>query len=104
METVTKQAGGKPRIFIIGVGNAYRSDDAVGLWVARCLRSEIDDDVLIQEESGEGTALMEAWNGADAVILIDAAQSGGKLGTVYCFDVHEQAPPASPSHSSDGLS
>lgn len=83
-----------PRVLIIGVGNAYRSDDAVGLVVARRLREDGDaklDDVTIQEQSGEGTALLEAWKEAGAVILIDAVQSGAPPGTVHRFDASRQA-------------
>ena len=60
---------------IIGLGNDYRSDDAVGRVVARKLGAESLDGVRILEESGEGAALMDAWRGADFVILIDAVHS-----------------------------
>lgn len=86
-----------PRILIIGVGNAYRSDDAVGLVVARRLRDDTHlqtDQVTIQEHSGEGTALIEAWKDAESVIVIDAVQSGAPPGTAQRFDASQQPLPA----------
>ena len=87
----------RPRILIIGVGNAYRSDDAVGLVVVQRLREDIHlqtNHITIKEQSGEGTALIEAWKDAEAVILIDAVQSGAPPGTVQRFDASKQALPA----------
>jgi hydrogenase maturation protease len=93
MSAVEECLHGKPRILVIGIGNAYRGDDAVGLSVTRRLQRAVDDEILIQEESGEGTALLEAWAGVDLVILVDAVRSGGEPGTVYRFDAHGQALP-----------
>ena len=90
----------RPRILIIGVGNAYRSDDAVGLVVVRRLREDGGpkvnkvNDVTIQEQSGEGTALIEAWKEVEAIILIDAVRSGAEPGSVHRFDASKQALPA----------
>lgn len=74
------------RILIIGVGNEYGSDDAVGLVVARRLRELALDNVSVIEQSGEGASLMESWRGADSVILIDAASSGVKPGKIHRLD------------------
>ena len=78
---------------IIGLGNDYRSDDAVGRVVARKLRAESLDGVAILEETGEGAALIEAWRGADFVILIDAVHSVGEPGAIYRIDANEQQIP-----------
>ena len=81
------------RIFVIGVGNEHRSDDAVGLVVARGLRKLLPDNVTVIEETGEGANLMESWKGADMVILIDAATSGARPGTIHRIDAQaEQVP------------
>ena len=47
--------------------------------------------VLVQ--SGEGTRLLESWRNADAVILIDAVQSGARPGTVHRLEAVEQPVP-----------
>ena len=85
---------------IIGLGNDYRSDDAVGRVVARKLGVEALDGVRILEESGEGAALMDAWRDADFVILIDAVHSGARPGTIYNIDAHVEEIPRSFFHYS----
>ena len=81
------------RILVIGVGNEYRSDDAVGLVVARRLRQLSLGNVTVIEASGEGTDLMESWKGADTVIIVDAASSGAKPGTIHRIDARAQRIP-----------
>src|ERR1022692_763840 len=76
----------QPSIVVIGVGNEYRSDDRAGIAVARRLRALFPADVTILEESGEGTALMEAWQGAAWVTLVDAVRSGASPGTIHRLD------------------
>jgi hydrogenase maturation protease len=84
-----------PRVVAIGVGNEYRRDDAVGLIVARRLRALAPDGVAIVEAEGEGTALLEAWRGADAVFVVDAVRSAVPAGrrrpppgTLHRLDAH----------------
>jgi len=85
---------------VIGLGNDYRHDDAVGRVVARRLKAIEGDDVRVVEESGEGAALIEAWKGADFVVLIDAVHSGGAAGTIHRFDAEAQPIPSSFFHYS----
>jgi hydrogenase maturation protease len=81
------------RILVIGIGNEYRSDDAAGLVVARRLRQLPLGNVTVIEESGEGTDLIESWKGADTVIIVDAASSGAKPGTIHRIDARAQRIP-----------
>src|ERR1035441_1343482 len=76
----------QPGIVVIGVGNEYRSDDGAGIAVARRLRALFPTGVTILEESGEGTALMQAWQGAAWVMLVDAVRSGASPGTIHRLD------------------
>ena len=71
---------------IIGVGNESRGDDGAGIAAARLLKSRITPDIAVLEQSGEGTALMDAWHGASRVILIDAVCSGVTPGTIHRVD------------------
>jgi hydrogenase maturation protease len=71
---------------VIGVGNEYRGDDGAGRAVARLLREQLPPEVALLEESGEGTALIEAWRGASLIILIDAVHSVGAPGTIHRID------------------
>jgi hydrogenase maturation protease len=85
-------AGG--RTVVIGVGNAWRSDDGAGLEVARLLVGTLPEEVEVLEREGEPTSLIEAWEGAEAVWLADAVSSGAEPGTVHRHDASEQALPA----------
>jgi hydrogenase maturation protease len=76
----------QPGIVVIGVGNEYRSDDGAGIAVARRLRALFPTGVTILEESGEGTGLMQAWQGAAWVMLVDAVRSGASPGTIHRLD------------------
>ncbi|NKE73287.1 hydrogenase maturation protease [Candidatus Manganitrophus noduliformans] len=83
------------KIFVVGIGNDYRWDDAAGRIVARRLKTGAPLSTEIFEETGEGTSLLEAWRGAEDVFLIDAVQSGAPPGTVHRIDVSTQPLPAS---------
>ena len=92
---------------IIGVGNADRGDDAVGLIVARRLRYDRRSShegaaapVTIIEASGEGTTLIETWRSADTCILIDAVHSGATPGTLHRFEAHDRPIPTSLRYAS----
>lgn len=82
-------------ILVIGIGNEYRHDDGVGLVVARELRAKNLPNILVSESSGDGAALMEAWEAAQSVVLIDAASSGAAPGGIYRFDASTQSIPTS---------
>jgi hydrogenase maturation protease len=88
------------RVLVIGVGNAYRRDDGVGLVVARRLQAAVPERVAVREESGEGAALMAAWEGADTALIIDAVHSGAAPGTVRRLEASERAIPADLFHFS----
>ena len=79
------------RIVIIGVGNEYRRDDGAGIIVARRLRALLSSSATVLEESGEGAALIQAWQGAAWVMLADAVRSGAAPGTIHRLDAR-QAP------------
>jgi hydrogenase maturation protease len=76
---------------VIGVGNEYGSDDAAGLVVARRLRER---GVEAMEQEGEPIALLEAFAGLDAVVLVDAVRSGAAPGTVHRLDASDEPLPA----------
>jgi hydrogenase maturation protease len=85
---------------VIGVGNDYRSDDAVGLAVVRTLKAKQLPGTLYLESDGDGTTLMETWSHASRVIIIDAISSGAQPGTIHRFDALTQSLPVSSSFSS----
>jgi hydrogenase maturation protease len=71
---------------IIGIGNADRGDDAVGLMVARMVRVAAPAGVTVTEVDGDQLALLDAWDGPDDVYVVDAICSGGEPGGVCRFD------------------
>ena len=85
---------------MIGVGNEFRSDDAVGLVVARRLRQLSPENIAVIERSGEGADLLESWKDADTVIIVDAASSGAKPGTIHHIDARAQRMPRGLLHYS----
>ena len=101
IKMVTEQAvQNKHSILIIGIGNPYRGDDAVGLRIAQDIKKKSPDHVNVIEQSGDGISLMDSWKDADAVILIDAVHSGAKPGTIHRLDAHTQPIPAKFFHYS----
>jgi hydrogenase maturation protease len=83
-------SGDPAKVLIIGVGNAYRGDDRAGIAVAQQLAGQVSPGTEVLRESGEGTALVEAWKGAQFVILVDAIQSGASPGTIRRIDAREE--------------
>ena len=87
-------------MILIGVGNGWRGDDGAGLAVARRVRELAPDGVEVREVEGDATALVNAWSGAEHVVVIDAAQSGAAPGTVRRFDARSQPLPVRSLRSS----
>ena len=82
------------RRVVIGVGNAYRGDDAVGLAVAQQVRGSTPADVVVRECEQEPTRLVDAWEGADVAVVVDACAGGAVPGSVHRFDVGDRPLPA----------
>jgi hydrogenase maturation protease len=73
----------KDTVVIVGVGNEFRQDDAVGLVVVRRLATRDLAGVRLMEMSGDCTGLLSAWKRAGKVIVIDAVSSGTESGTIH---------------------
>ncbi len=86
------------RVLVIGIGNHSRGDDGAGIHAVRLLRGETNAEIL--EMNGEAAALINAWEGASAVILIDAVHSGRKPGTIIRLDAHAAKLPGNIFHCS----
>lgn len=79
---------------IIGVGNLYRSDDAVGVLIARKLKDRVPDRISIKERSGEGTSLMDSWKEHDRVCVVDAVSSGASPGSIHRMNASKEPIPS----------
>lgn len=91
-------------VLLIGVGNEFRQDDGVGLAIVRSLRSRLLVQIAAMttmiEASGEGAALLEAWQGFDRVYLFDAVASGATVGTIHRIAAHQETVPTAFFHYS----
>jgi hydrogenase maturation protease len=76
------------RTVVIGIGNRFRGDDAIGLVAAEKLTVLLPN-AAIRQSNGEALSLMELWDGADRAILIDAAENQGSAGRVSRLDATE---------------
>ena len=74
-----------PTIKIIGLGNAFRADDAVGIVVARQLIPYKSPSVSIIEGGLAGLTLLHEMEGTDKLILIDAVSSQSEAGNIVRF-------------------
>jgi len=75
----------RPEAVVIGVGNAWRGDDAAGPAVIDRLRDRVGSAVALVESDGEPSRLLDSLGLADRVILVDAVRTGAKPGTVISF-------------------
>lgn len=77
----------KPELLIICCGNRYSSDDAVGLHVAERLKEcQLPEEIKVIEAGTPGLNLIDLFEGAEQVIIVDAVISGADPGTVHVFD------------------
>jgi len=84
----------RAKTLVIGIGNAYRSDDGAGLVAAQRLKNQRLKSFRALEHNGGGTDLMDCWKGADTVILLDAVLSGAKPGTLHRWNATRRPLPA----------
>jgi hydrogenase maturation protease len=88
-----------PRVLAVGIGNSMRGDDAAGVEVARRLRARLQGagaigaGIEVLELEGETLALLDAWQGASAIVLVDAVRSAALPGTLHRFDATSQPLP-----------
>jgi len=88
------------KVLVIGIGNEFRNDDGVGVYVARRLRKLNLPHIKAVEHSGEGAQLAEMWKAKRNVIIIDATASGAEPGTIFRFDATKQPVPTKFFHYS----
>jgi len=92
------------KTLVIGVGNPVRGDDGLGLEAARRLAALRVPGCVVVEASGDAWGLLEAWEDAEHVIVVDAARGTGTPGDVRRIDaVRERVPAALAPASAHGL-
>lgn len=90
------------RIVVVGAGNPDRGDDGAGVAVAECVAAAGLPGVRVAVDRGDPVALIDVWEGAHSLWVIDACRSGAPPGTVRRFDPAVTRPRA--LRTSHGLS
>lgn len=75
------------RVRVIGVGNPDRGDDGVGPAVAARVANLADPLTEVTVSTADPSRLMERWDGADAVVIVDAVVDGAAPGTIRVVDL-----------------
>lgn len=73
---------GAPSVLVMGVGQRFGRDDGVGPAVLDRVRQLCPSTPTI-ETDGEAARVVEAWDDADLVVLVDAVRSGAPPGTAH---------------------
>lgn len=81
-------------VLVIGIGHPFRGDDAIGPLVAEAVAALDLSGVETLIHHGEGTDLMERWQGFERVLVVDATASGASCGTIRQWDGARPLPAA----------
>ncbi|HQH11439.1 MAG TPA: hydrogenase maturation protease [Candidatus Sumerlaeota bacterium] len=94
-----------PKTLILGIGNAIRGDDAIGLLLARELAKDPPPETTVRELETSGFEILDTIAGFSTVIIIDAmrAKKDDSVGEVICAPLDASHPTATllPSHGFD---
>lgn len=78
----------RKRTVIVGVGNALLKDEGIGVHVVRALQemglASPGGEVEVVD-GGTSPGALDWAEGADKLIIVDAARGGGEPGTIYRF-------------------
>ena len=75
---------------IIGVGNILCSDEGVGVHVVNQLRNiDLPDYVDVYDCGTSGIAVLEALDGAEKGVIIDAVSMNGRVGKIYRLTIDD---------------
>jgi hydrogenase maturation protease len=80
-------------LLVLGIGNEFRRDDGAGLEVARRVTAENPDGLIVRETGGDAAAWLDAWEGFNHVVAVDAVSSGAEPGTIFRFEADERPLP-----------
>jgi hydrogenase maturation protease len=76
---------------VVGVGNYYRGDDALGILAIRELGRRHPGAIRTAEAPGELAGLLDLWKAEDLVIVVDAVSPGKCPGQIHRLDaIHER--------------
>ena len=79
---------GTPRkVLVLCLGNGDRGDDGFGPAVAHELEGSLPSGVELLARSGDILAVLNDWDGFDALVCVDAAASMGEPGRIHRLDL-----------------
>ena len=79
---------------VIGIGNSYMKDDAIGIRVANELRGrDLGSDVYVYDYQAMDLSLLSYFQKASKVIIVDALKSGSPPGTVTKYSISKKEGP-----------
>lgn len=91
-------------VIIIGIGNPYRGDDAVGWAVIDALRHTVGSAIELVKERGDAAVLLDIFTRYDHVYVVDACRTTADIGAWQRIDVHHQPlPQEAPQASTHGF-
>ncbi len=79
-------------VAVFGIGNPDRGDDGVGAAVVNALAGRLPSPVGLQARSGDMLALIDAFEGCDVAICVDAAR-GARAGAIHRIDLTDETLP-----------
>jgi len=77
----------KQEVLVVGMGNEFRNDDGLGIFIARQLKKENLPGIVVKEYISEGVGLLGIWTGFNHVVLVDAVFSGKEPGTIIRIEI-----------------
>ncbi len=92
------------RTLVLGLGNEYAGDDAVGVLAVRALRAKLAGDADVVESAASGLALLEVFAGYDRAVVVDSIRTGrSPAGTIVEAGLAELGPAIAPSLHQAGI-
>ena len=92
------------RTLVLGLGNEYAGDDAVGVLAVRALHDELAGEADVVESSASGLALLEVFAGYDRAVVVDSIRTGrAPAGTIVKTGLAELGPATAPSLHQTGI-
>ena len=79
---------------VLGIGNEFMGDDAVGIHFARQIKALNIANITVLESFGEGIELIGLWEGTNRVFICDAVSSGEEPGTIHILEPNKESIPS----------
>jgi len=92
------------RTLVLGLGNEYAGDDAIGVLAVRALRGELAMDADMVESAASGLALLEVLAGYEHAVIADSIRTGrSPAGTIIEAGLDDLGRATAPSLHQAGI-